>query len=52
MQYKWMVGILVAGGYGDGAWLRSVEFYNFKDGNYFNRRLQQAFQPVTEGERD
>ena len=34
MQYKWMTGILVAGGYGDGAWLRSVEFYNFKDGEH------------------
>ena len=35
MQYQWSLGILVAGGYGDGAWLRSVEFFDFKTGTIF-----------------
>jgi hypothetical protein len=36
MQYKWSLGILVVAGYGDGAWLRSVEFFDFKKGFYLN----------------
>jgi hypothetical protein len=35
---------MVAGGYGDGAWLRSVEFFDFKKGlNFFNDLMIQKF---------
>lgn len=39
MQYQWSLGILVAGGYGDGAWLRSVEFFDFKTGTICSRAI-------------
>ena len=49
VQYKWTVGIMVAGGYKqEGAWTPSVEFLNFKTGRkgytYYKQNLDPSLQ--------
>lgn len=38
IQFDWTLGIIVAGGYDDGAWMKSVDFFDFQKG-YLLRTL-------------